>query len=196
MSQTPGADVTHSGRVVILMTPSASEDVDLIDDLLKRGIVVVLAPSYESATEWFGSLSSRDSPPANKRMIGPLEIDTRGRSVKGNRLPLSLTELEFRLLDVMTRDVGRALSFRELGDLVWGHQSELQPDVAMVRSLVQRLRAKLAVSGCGNVIESVRGYGFRFSALSSEAPHPRDEEQLTVLSSLADSAYRSESMTY
>jgi two-component system phosphate regulon response regulator PhoB len=71
---------------------------------------------------------------------------------------LSLTATEYKLLLTLIERRGRVQSRPQLLEIVW----EAQPDIQTrtVDMHVQRLRTKLG--DAGKLIETVRGFGYRF----------------------------------
>ena len=79
--------------------------------------------------------------------------------VRGETVDLSPTE--FRLLAVLTRHAGQVLSQDQLLDQVWG--SEYAESVDVVRLYIGYLRRKIERdSGRPKLIETVRGFGYRY----------------------------------
>ena len=93
---------------------------------------------------------------------GGLSVDPRTRraTVGGNELKLSRTE--FNLLAVFLRQPGRAFERSQLLDAVWGADVVVTDRTVDVH--IKALRRKLGeAGGDGQVIETVRGVGYRFS---------------------------------
>ena len=79
--------------------------------------------------------------------------------VRGEAVDLSPTE--FRLLAVLTRHAGQVLSQDQLLDQVWG--SEYAESLDVVRLYIGYLRRKIERdSGAPRLIETVRGFGYRY----------------------------------
>lgn len=91
---------------------------------------------------------------------GPIELDTESflAWVEGREVPLTL--LEFRLLRFLVEGQGRVRSRDALLDQVWGYSTEVE--TRTVDTHVKRLRDKLGRAG--DLIETVRGVGYRFRA--------------------------------
>jgi two-component system phosphate regulon response regulator PhoB len=89
---------------------------------------------------------------------GPISIDRSSHRVTVNGVELDLTATEFKLLLTLAERRGRVQSRPQLLETVW----EAQPDIQTrtVDMHVQRLRTKLGEAG--NMIETVRGFGYRF----------------------------------
>lgn len=85
-------------------------------------------------------------------------IDRVRHHVTSNGESLELTPSEFRLLETLVRDPGRAYDRNDLIDLALG-----QNTVVLERTIdvhIRALRKKLGPNG--NLIETVRGIGYRF----------------------------------
>jgi DNA-binding response OmpR family regulator len=89
--------------------------------------------------------------------VGPIVIDPERHeaSVDGRRI--NLTSLEFKLLRTLMQRRGRVQARDRLLNDVWGYESII--DTRTVDTHVRRLRKKLGKAA--NVIESVRGFGYR-----------------------------------
>ncbi len=73
---------------------------------------------------------------------------------------MDLTPLEFRLLEVLMERRGRVQSRRQLLQAVWDTNAAIE--TRTVDMHVARLRSKMG--GLGDLIETVRGVGYRFRA--------------------------------
>jgi len=89
--------------------------------------------------------------------IGRLTLDTRRMSVAIDGAPQKLSPLEYRLIDFLAHNTGRAVSAGELADHL--HGAEGASDANAIEALVARLRRKI---GAG-VIETRRGFGYLLS---------------------------------
>jgi two-component system phosphate regulon response regulator PhoB len=89
---------------------------------------------------------------------GAVAIDRSSHRVSVNGVELDLTATEYKLLLTLVERRGRVQSRPQLLETVW----EAQPDIQTrtVDMHVQRLRTKLGEAG--NMIETVRGFGYRF----------------------------------
>jgi DNA-binding response OmpR family regulator len=88
-----------------------------------------------------------------------VQIDLARREVTVDGVPVTLTRKEFNLLAMLARQpgvvFGRAHIISEVWDSAWtGHQRTLEVHVASVRSKL----------GVPEIIETVRGVGYRFPA--------------------------------
>jgi DNA-binding response OmpR family regulator len=92
-----------------------------------------------------------------------LEVDFEQRRVLVRGEPAPLTPLEFRLLGAFLHHPGQVLSRDQLLELAWGDPSTRSADE--VKLYVGYLRRKLdAAAGAGSAIETVRGFGYRYTA--------------------------------
>lgn len=86
--------------------------------------------------------------------IGRLRLDTRRMSVSVDGRPLRLSPLEFRCIDYLAHQPGRAVSAGELAEHLYGAFDAA--DTNAIEALVARLRRKLGQE----VIETRRGFGY------------------------------------
>lgn len=104
------------------------------------------------------------SAPANSTpdtlVIGPLHIDRSAMTVNVAGQAVDLTPTEFKLLLTLAERRGRVQGRGHLLETVW----EAAPDIQTrtVDMHVQRLRTKLGTAG--DLIETVRGFGYRLRA--------------------------------
>jgi two-component system OmpR family response regulator len=78
----------------------------------------------------------------------------------GQRIPLQ--PREFRLLEELMRNSDRVVTRTMLLERVWGFHFD--PLTNIVETHMSRLRAKLSRGGAPDVIETVRGVGYRIRA--------------------------------
>ncbi len=87
--------------------------------------------------------------------IGRLALDTRRMSATIDGAPVRLSPLEFRLLDCLAHQAGRAVSAGELAEQLYGVADG--GDANAIEALVVRLRRKVGPE----VIETRRGFGYQ-----------------------------------
>jgi two-component system phosphate regulon response regulator PhoB len=99
------------------------------------------------------------------KQIGPLRIDTTAHRVTVDSREVDLTPTEFKLLLLLAERKGRVQPRNLLLEIVW----EAAPDIQTrtVDMHVQRLRAKLG--DAGDLIETVRGFGYRIKNVSDRS---------------------------
>jgi len=92
--------------------------------------------------------------------VAGLQLDPAARRISAGDREIDLWTTEFRLLHFFMTHVGRIFSRAKLLDEIWGHDAFVEERTVDVHS--RRLRQGLAPSGHDNVIETVRGIGYRF----------------------------------
>ncbi|WP_159997425.1 response regulator transcription factor [Roseomonas sp. 18066] len=91
-------------------------------------------------------------------VAGPLELDTRSRTVAVDGRALALTALEYRLLAYLLHHRGRAVPAGELLDHLYDGEAERETNA--IEALLARLRRKLGTP----LIETRRGHGYVIAA--------------------------------
>jgi two-component system phosphate regulon response regulator PhoB len=91
---------------------------------------------------------------------GSITIDRGAHAVSVDATAVDLTPIEYKLLLLLVERRGRVQSRPQLLETVWESQPDIQ--TRTVDMHVQRLRAKLGAAG--GLIETVRGFGYRFRA--------------------------------
>ncbi|MGH7593156.1 MAG: response regulator [Gemmatimonadales bacterium] len=92
--------------------------------------------------------------------VGALSIDRAAHRVTVAGRDVTLTATEYRLLDTLVERRGRMQSRSHLLETVLDAQPDIQ--TRTIDMHVQRLRSKLGEMG--HLIETVRGFGYRFAA--------------------------------
>jgi two-component system phosphate regulon response regulator PhoB len=92
--------------------------------------------------------------------VGPILIDRSAHRVTVDSAELDLTPTEFKLLVTLAERRGRVQSRALLLEIVWDAAPDIQ--TRTVDMHVQRLRTKLGAAG--ELIETVRGFGYRLRA--------------------------------
>jgi two-component system OmpR family response regulator len=90
---------------------------------------------------------------------GPVCIDVLKRRVTVGKTAVELRPKEYAILEYLLRNPGRVLSRTQILENVWGY--EFNPNTNLVDVHVKALRQKLAEGGAMQVIETVRGSGYR-----------------------------------
>lgn len=105
-------------------------------------------------------VSTRTTSDSDTLTIGPLSIDRSAHRVLVDGEEVDLTPTEYRLLLTLAERRGRVQDRGQLLETVW----EAAPDIQTrtVDMHIQRLRSKLGVAG--ELIETVRGFGYRLTA--------------------------------
>jgi two-component system phosphate regulon response regulator PhoB len=90
---------------------------------------------------------------------GSIALDTERHRCLVDDAEVTLTAKEFRLLETLMARPGRVLSRQRLLDEVWG--SDITVTERTIDTHLKRLREKLGTAG--DLIETVRGVGYRFA---------------------------------
>jgi two-component system phosphate regulon response regulator PhoB len=94
---------------------------------------------------------------------GGLELSPSSHRVSAKGKGIELGPTEFRLLHFFMTHAERVYSRTQLLDQVWGTQVFVEERTVDVH--IRRLRAALEPAGMDNVIQTVRGSGYRFSII-------------------------------
>lgn len=94
--------------------------------------------------------------------LGSIELDLLKRTVLRAGKEIELLPQEFRLLEYFARNPDRVLTRRMLLENVWG--IHFDPQTSVVESHISRLRAKINDGFEFDVIQTVRGTGYKFLA--------------------------------
>jgi two-component system phosphate regulon response regulator PhoB len=97
--------------------------------------------------------------------IGPIEIDRSAHRVRIEGEEIELTATEYKLLLTLAERRGRVQGRVHLLETVWDAAPDIQ--TRTVDMHIQRLRTKLGVAS--DLIETVRGFGYRLRSPSARA---------------------------
>ncbi|WP_298168583.1 phosphate regulon transcriptional regulator PhoB [Acidithiobacillus sp.] len=103
---------------------------------------------------------------ASRVRLGALQVDLRAHRVYAGEVQIHLGPTEFRLLRLFVTNPERVFSRDTLLDQIWGRQSFIEERTVDVH--IRRLRRELDHHGYAHIIETVRGEGYRCSALGSQ----------------------------
>lgn len=98
---------------------------------------------------------------------GPLKLDPATRRVFKGEVELKVGPTEFRLLRFMMTYPERVHSRAQLLDRVWGDHVFIEERTVDVH--IKRLRGALAGAGCAEMVDTVRGAGYRFTVHTQSA---------------------------
>jgi DNA-binding response OmpR family regulator len=93
---------------------------------------------------------------------GDLTLDTVTYSVERAGKPIQLTSKEFALLEYMLRNPGRPLSKEVIISHVWDYDADILPNTVEV--YIKYLRNKIDIPFKSNLIQTVRGFGYKLEA--------------------------------
>ena len=98
---------------------------------------------------------------------GDLVIDTASHRVHLRGSALDITDTEVRFLEVMARNIGRVVTYRDLLSQVWGTEDR-SGGKDMIKTTAYRVRRALGEEG-RRYIHSVRGEGYTMPRLERSA---------------------------
>jgi two-component system, OmpR family, response regulator MprA len=87
-----------------------------------------------------------------------LTLDLTARSARRGNTELSLTRIEFSLLELLVRNAEQVLSYDVISDRVWGYGEA--PASNALQVFVTFLRRKLEANGRQRLVHNVRGVGY------------------------------------
>jgi two-component system phosphate regulon response regulator PhoB len=155
-------------RVPVLMLTAKGEEVDRVVGFEVGADDYVVKPfSVRELMLRVRAILRRAEPaePEGEISFGRLKIDVAGHRVWVDFDEVSLTALEFRLLETLLDRRGRVQSRSVLLSDVWGIDADVT--TRTVDTHVKRLRQKLGEAG--EYIETLRGVGYRFRSSPEEA---------------------------
>jgi len=151
----------ESGTPIVMLT-AKSDTVDVVVGLESGADDYVVKPfkPKELVARIRARIRRNDDSPAQVLLVGDLEIDVNGHTVKRADEVLSLTPLEFDLLVCLARKPGQVFTREVLLQEVWGYRHAA--DTRLVNVHVQRLRAKVERDPeRPDIVLTVRGVGYK-----------------------------------
>ena len=170
-----------ASRIIVIAPEEAISDAIIS---LEYGADDCLAIPF-TAEELVGRVNAcfRRPPCVSRRdrvRAGPLLLDRAAHRLFVSDETVTLAPTEFRLMEFFMEHHGRAFSRQELLQNAWPRHVRAGRRTVDVN--VRRLRQALEPFGCDHLIQTVRGYGYRFSLeergvsrrpLASSAEHSR-----------------------
>src|SRR5438034_573774 len=146
-------------QIPIMMLTAKAEEIDRIVGLEFGADDYVTKPfsPREVVLRIRAIMRRSDAKQEEHLTAGSIVIDPARHEVSVNGKRVNLTSLEFKLLRTLMQRRGRVQARDRLLNDVWGYESII--DTRTVDTHVRRLRKKLGKAA--NVIESVRGFGYR-----------------------------------
>jgi two-component system phosphate regulon response regulator PhoB len=160
LEQMRAADATRD--IAVLMLTARREEPDRIRGLSLGADDYLTKPfSPQELVLRVGAILRRlNAPPtgaADVLTVGPLEVHRAEHRVVVDGRDVDLTPTEYKLLVILAERRGRVQDRAHLLETVWDAAPDIQ--TRTVDMHVQRLRAKLGPAG--DLIETVRGFGYR-----------------------------------
>ena len=161
------------GDIPIMMLTAKGTEYDKVvgldagaDDYLAKPFGMMELVSRCNALLRMASRSSSAPLPASGSLCcGCIVVDASAHEAYANGVLLDLTLKEYDLLCTLLRERGHALSRGQLLELVWN--VSFAGETRTVDTHVQTLRRKLneASPGAGDLVQTVRGVGYRMKAM-------------------------------
>ncbi|MFM8490532.1 MAG: phosphate regulon transcriptional regulator PhoB [Candidatus Methylopumilus sp.] len=155
---------TLTKTIPIIMLTARSDELDKIKGLEVGADDYITKPfSPRELNARIKAVLRRKAPELTEDLlkINGLELDPVSHRVTGNNKPLEMGPTEFRLLHFFMSNPERVYSRSQLLDKVWGSQIFIEDRTVDVH--IRRLRNILAQSQHENLIQTVRGSGYRLS---------------------------------
>jgi two-component system, OmpR family, alkaline phosphatase synthesis response regulator PhoP len=155
---------SRTSHIPIIMLTAKSAESDRIVGLELGADDYVTKPfSPRELAARLKAVLRRVSPPSRVKAStticrGEMTIDMESRTVSCEGINITLTATEFRLLHHLANHPGRVFSRSELIDAALGHEIAVVDRTIDVH--ITALRKKLG--NCGEWIETVRSFGYRF----------------------------------
>jgi two-component system OmpR family response regulator len=144
----------------VLMLTARGETEDRVRGLDSGADDYLVKPfAFEELSARLRALGRRATTQHPTLVTGAIEMDLVKHEVRVHGRPVDLSPTEFRLLETLVRNSGRALTRPSLLARVWGYEDE--PEANAVDVYIHYLRRKL---GDAVVITTVRGLGYRLEA--------------------------------
>ncbi len=142
-------------------------DAGVDDYVIKPWHTAELLARVRAALRRPGTLQSEDV-----MRIGAVEMDRLAHAVRINGEPASLAPTEYRLLEYLMVHPRRVHSRQQLLHRVWGRRGTVSPRTVDVH--VRRLRQLLEPHGLEQMIQTIRGFGYRLQPPARKARSARN----------------------
>lgn len=155
-----------SNMPIIVISARADDDDKLAaldagaDDYLTKPFSIVELLARLRVVERHLSLQPQSAVSESVFVNGPLKVDYAAGCVTLNGDELHLTPIEFKLLTLLSKNVGRVLPHNYITQQIWG--SNMDNDIASLRVFMATLRKKLEnKKGSPQFIQTHIGVGYR-----------------------------------
>jgi two-component system phosphate regulon response regulator PhoB len=156
-------DATRQSRIVVL---APRQDLRAAINALEFGADDCVAVPFEGEELLVRVNACLRRPPASAQAdrltAGAVILDRGVHRMLVKDQPVQLAPTEFRLMAFFLENQGRVFSRNELLTRAWAKNIQAGPRTVDVH--VRRLRQQLERFGCEDMIQTVRGFGYRFSA--------------------------------
>lgn len=161
---------TYTKNIPIIMLTARGEEYDKVRGLEVGADDYVTKPfSPRELNARIKAVLRRRAPQMTDDPIelNGLRLDPTTHRVTGNQKTIDLGPTEFRLLHFFMTNAERVHTRSQLLDKVWGDRVFVEDRTVDVH--IRRLRNALSISGHENLIQTVRGAGYRLSSQPSES---------------------------
>ena len=169
LPQLDGLSVVQRARAAKVQTPimmltALGRIRDRVDGLEAGADDYLVKPfAFSELAARVNALTRRKPPEARPTRFEHkgLVLDLVKRVVDRDGVPITLQPREFRLLEELMREAGRIITRTMLLERVWNYHFD--PQTNIVETHISRLRTKLNEGGKPDLIETVRGAGYRIA---------------------------------
>lgn len=107
------------------------------------------------------ALTRRNFAPIQEQIIQlqTIQVNLTNRTVFNGNDEIHLTPREFQLLELLIRNKGQVLSRELIFDRIWGYEANVS--YKTIDATIKLLRKKLYVSSDKDLIQSIRGVGYK-----------------------------------
>ncbi|MCC8112140.1 MAG: response regulator transcription factor [Ruminococcus sp.] len=155
---------TLTAQIPVIMLSAKSSEIDKVtglengaDDYITKPFGIMELLSRIKAVLRRSGNSTVNEP--HLLEVQGLTVDLNRRTVFYHEMEVSLTYKEFELLSYLVTNHGNAISRDQLLERVWGFSYE--GETRTVDAHIKTLRQKLDAAGCQNLIQTIRGYGYK-----------------------------------
>lgn len=150
----------YSGAVLMLTAKDSLEDrIEGLD----AGADDYLIKPFEIAEllARIRALSRRNYAPITEEVvhIQDMKLNRTGYNVQKGGVSVQLTPREFQLLDLLAHNKSQVLTREVILDRIWGYDADVSAKI--VDATVKLLRKKLEPLGAEELIQSIRGVGYK-----------------------------------
>jgi DNA-binding response OmpR family regulator len=148
----------------ILMLTAKTEITDRVDGLDAGADDYLGKPfAFVELLARLKALSRRPKTVLESRLVvDGLELDTKNYEVIRSGEIINLSKKEFSLLEFLMKNSGRVFSKEQLTERVWDYDSDVLPNTAQVYIGYLRNKIDKAFPKEKTLINTVRGFGYRF----------------------------------
>ncbi len=148
-------------RVPVLIVTALGEVDDRVEGLRAGGDDYLSKPfSLQELVARVEALGRRSiSAPESRLASANVEMDLLRHQLRVSGRDVRVTNREFQILEMLLRNAGRIVTRNMLLEGVWDYRFD--PQTNIVDQHVSRLRQKLNEAGADDIIETVRGLGYR-----------------------------------